>query len=70
MNLELTYVTLIALVLAVSVLFVVLAGMAVGTIARLDGATLPSALQRGGVAFGGTLTLLLTAVSSVAGLLR
>lgn len=42
----------------VSVLLALLAAVGAGLLARIDGLSLPAALQRAGVAFGGTLTLL------------
>jgi hypothetical protein len=46
------------LTVLVSVLLALLAAVGAGLLARVDGLSLPAALQRAGVAFGGTLTLL------------
>ncbi|MFG2723090.1 hypothetical protein ACGFW5_33050 [Streptomyces sp. NPDC048416] len=53
-----TTMTLLALVLLVATLLALLAAVGAGLLARMDGATLPAALLRAGVAFGGTLTLI------------
>ncbi|MFJ5228152.1 hypothetical protein [Streptomyces sp. NPDC088400] len=58
MPLSLTALTLFALVLLAAVLLALLAAVGAGLLAHLDGASLPAALLRAGVAFGGTLTLL------------
>lgn len=50
--------TLLALLLVAAILFSLLIAVAAGLLARHDGATLPAALLRAGMAFGGTLTLL------------
>lgn len=43
--------------LAVAVLFSMIIGTVASALVRWDGATVPAALTRGGVAFGGTLTV-------------
>ncbi|MGW2057772.1 hypothetical protein ACWCOZ_28320 [Streptomyces sp. NPDC001840] len=57
MNTSLTDPTVLALLLAVVALFCVLVGAAAGLLARIDGATYPTALLRGGLAFAGSATL-------------
>ncbi|MEV4975321.1 hypothetical protein [Streptomyces scopuliridis] len=51
--------TVLALALLVTVLLATLAAIGASLLARMDGASLPAALLRAGVAFGGTLTLLI-----------
>ncbi|MEU6825457.1 hypothetical protein ABZ921_32985 [Streptomyces atriruber] len=46
------------LVMLVAALLALLAAVGAGLLARMDGATLPAALLRAGVAFGGSLTLI------------
>lgn len=53
-----TSLTLLALALLAAVLLALLAAVTAGLLARWDGASLPAALLRAGVAFGGTITLL------------
>lgn len=65
-----TRVILITLILAVAILFAALAGAVTTVITRLGGTTLPSACLRGGIAFGGTLTLLLAVTTTIADLLK
>lgn len=48
---------LLALILAVLMLFCTLVGAAAGLLVRIDGATYASALLRGAVAFAGSATL-------------
>ncbi|MFF7602327.1 MULTISPECIES: hypothetical protein [unclassified Streptomyces] len=50
--------TLLALGFLAAVLLALLIAVGAGLLARLDGASLPAAFLRAGVAFGGTLTLL------------
>jgi hypothetical protein len=52
-----THLMLLALLLAVLTLFCTLVGVAVGLLARIDGATYAAALLRGAVAFAGSATL-------------
>ncbi|MFD5114254.1 hypothetical protein ACFWNG_18390 [Streptomyces sp. NPDC058391] len=59
--------TLLALALLVAVLLAILAAVGASLLARMDGASLPAALLRAGVAFGGTLTLLTALLALVAG---
>ncbi|MYX30915.1 hypothetical protein GTY75_30560 [Streptomyces sp. SID8381] len=54
---------------AVMVLFAIVAAAGAIVLTRLDGGTWPSALFRGAVAFGGTLTLELLALGTVVALL-
>lgn len=53
-----TSLTLLALTLLAAVLLALLAAVTAGLLARWDGASLPAALLRAGVAFGGTITLI------------
>jgi hypothetical protein len=50
--------TLLALVVLIAVLLALLTAVGAGLLARWDGASLPAALLRAGMAFGGALTLL------------
>jgi hypothetical protein len=61
---------LLALALFASVLLALLAAVGAGLLARIDGESLPAAVQRAGVAFGGTLTLLAGLLAIGAGVLK
>ncbi|MEV7442182.1 hypothetical protein ACFYYS_33280 [Streptomyces sp. NPDC002120] len=63
-------VALIVVTVIVVVLIALLSAATAVLLARSAGASRPSALMRGGVAFGATLTLLALLSSTVAGLLR
>jgi hypothetical protein len=63
MNVSLTLVALLLTVLAVAVLVSVIVGAAVGVIARMGGASVPSAVLKGGAALGGTLALLVSVIA-------
>ncbi|WP_330309781.1 MULTISPECIES: hypothetical protein [unclassified Streptomyces] len=52
-----THLALLALVLLAAVLLALLTAVVAALLARWDGVSLPAALLRAGVAFGGTLTL-------------
>lgn len=52
------HLVLLALALFAAALLALLAAVTAALLARWDGASLPAALLRSGVAFGGTLTLL------------
>ncbi|WTU08153.1 hypothetical protein OG787_12055 [Streptomyces sp. NBC_00075] len=58
MSMSPTSLTLLALAVLASVLLGLLAAVGAGLLARMDGSSLPAALLRAGVAFGGTLTLI------------
>ncbi|WP_405945420.1 hypothetical protein OG588_49415 [Streptomyces prunicolor] len=60
-----TSLTLLALTLLTAVLLALLAAVTAGLLARWDGASLPAALLRAGVAFGGTITLLIALLALV-----
>ncbi|MFJ2565819.1 hypothetical protein ACIO02_23165 [Streptomyces sp. NPDC087568] len=60
----------LALALLASVLLALLAAVAAGLLAHLDGASLPAAVQRAGVTFGGTLTLAAGLLAMGAGVLK
>jgi hypothetical protein len=60
----------LALALFVSVLLALLAAVGAGLLARIDGASFPAAVQRAGVAFGGTLTLLAGLLALGVGVLK
>lgn len=53
----------------VAVIISLLVALAAGLLARADNASWATAVNRGGVAFAATLTLLVLLVSTVAGLL-
>jgi hypothetical protein len=65
-----THVALLLLALTTAALVAAMIGTAAGCLARIDGATLPSAIHRGAVTFGATLTLLLGVLSLMGSLLR
>ncbi|KPC79781.1 MULTISPECIES: hypothetical protein [Streptomyces] len=62
-------VVLIVVTVALVSLIAVLSAVAAVLLARRSGASAPSALVQGGVAFGAALTLLALLASTVAGLL-
>ncbi|MFE4635002.1 hypothetical protein ACFRJ1_16730 [Streptomyces sp. NPDC056773] len=64
MPLSPTTVMLLTLALLAAVLLALLAAVGAGLLARMDGASTPTALLRAGAAFGSTLTLI-TAVLAV-----
>ncbi|WP_405931955.1 hypothetical protein [Streptomyces sp. NBC_00827] len=64
-----THLALLTLALLAAVLLALLAAVAAGLLVRWDGGSLPAALLRAGIAFGGTLTLLTAVVALVAGTL-
>ena len=57
--------TVVLLTAAVSVLFALLAAAGVGKLARLDGATYPTALARAATAFIAVLTLAATLANAL-----
>ncbi|WP_406514538.1 hypothetical protein OG851_43095 (plasmid) [Streptomyces sp. NBC_00161] len=60
----------LAAALAASILFsMIVSGLAIALV-RWDGGTLPAALSRGGVAFGGTLTLCCVVIAILVGITR
>ncbi|MGY1498656.1 hypothetical protein ACW4TU_19020 [Streptomyces sp. QTS52] len=61
-----THLMLLTLTLLTAVLLALLAAVTAALLARWDGASLPAALTRGGIAFGGTLTLLTALLALVA----
>jgi hypothetical protein len=65
MNTSPTHLMLLLLLLGVDVLFCTLAGAAAGLLARIDGATYPTALLRATVAFAGSATLSLALLTFV-----
>ncbi|WP_046500567.1 hypothetical protein [Streptomyces odonnellii] len=65
MNTSSAHLALLALLLAVVALFCALVGAAAGLLARIDGATYPAALLRGGLAFAGSATLSLALLTFV-----
>ncbi|AEN11262.1 MULTISPECIES: hypothetical protein [unclassified Streptomyces] len=65
MNTPSIHLMLLALLLAVVTLFCMLVAAAAGLLARIDGATYPSALLRGAVAFAGSATLSLALLTFV-----
>ncbi|QMU69334.1 hypothetical protein [Streptacidiphilus sp. P02-A3a] len=52
------YLSMFAVTVLAACLVALLAAVATAVLARMDGATRPAALLRAGVAFGGTLSLL------------
>ncbi|WP_406353076.1 hypothetical protein [Streptomyces sp. NBC_00658] len=64
-----THLALLTLALLAAGLLALLAAVAAGLLVRWDGGSLPAALLRAGIAFGGTLTLLTAVVALVAGTL-
>ena len=58
-----------ALALAVAILLATLTAVTAAIITRLGGGPLSSAILRGGVTFGGTLTLLLAVMTTIAAFL-
>ncbi|WP_432129529.1 hypothetical protein [Streptomyces sp. bgisy082] len=65
MNTSSTHLTLLVLLLAVIALFCTLVAAAAGLLARIDGATYPSALLRAAVAFAGSATLSLALLTFI-----
>ncbi len=59
--------TLLALALLAAVLMGLLVAGVAGVLARLDGATVPAAFTRAGVAFAGTVALLTAVLALLAG---
>lgn len=59
----------VALTLTAAVLFAALIGTTAAVITRFDHGSMPSAILRGGVAFGATLTLILTVTTAITSLL-
>ncbi|MFF4229758.1 hypothetical protein [Streptomyces sp. NPDC001820] len=53
-----THLALLTLALLAALLLALLAAVTAGLLAHWNGASIPAALLRAGVAFGGTLTLL------------
>lgn len=62
-------VVLIVVTVALVLLIAVLSAVTAALLARRAGAALPSALLRGGMAFGAVLSLLALLASTIAGLL-
>lgn len=60
---------LLTLALLAAALLALLAAVTAALLARWDGASLPAALTRAGVAFGGTLTLLIALLALTASVL-
>ncbi|MGW7315503.1 hypothetical protein [Streptomyces sp. NPDC054854] len=52
-------ITVLTFILLIATTTACLAAALTGVLARIDGATLPASLVRAGVAFGGTLTLMI-----------
>ncbi|MFE6338999.1 hypothetical protein ACFVOK_38270 [Streptomyces sp. NPDC057798] len=59
------FLALLCLAIMAAVLCAVLAGVMAGMLAYWDGASRPSALLRAGMAFGGTLTLLMALLTLI-----
>ncbi|MFF5001927.1 hypothetical protein ACFY3G_03785 [Streptomyces phaeochromogenes] len=64
-----THLALLTLALLAVFLLALLAAVTAGLLARWDSASTPAALLRAGIAFGGTLTLLIAVLALVAGTL-
>jgi len=64
-----THLALLTLALLAVFLLALLAAVTAGLLARWDGASTPAALLRAGIAFGGTLTLLIAVLALVVGTL-
>ncbi|MFD5083410.1 hypothetical protein ACFWOG_12325 [Kitasatospora sp. NPDC058406] len=60
MSPTMTTLSLLAMALLAAVLLSALVAVGAGLLARMDGASLPAAVLRAGVAFGASLTLLIT----------
>lgn len=58
-----TRLAVVVMTTALVVVYALLAAAAAGTLARLDGATYPTALMRAGTAFAAVLTLATTALA-------
>jgi hypothetical protein len=70
MTISPTALGLLAIVILAIALVALCVAACAAVLSRLDGATLPAAVQRAAVAFAGTVTLLVAVLALVAGALR
>jgi hypothetical protein len=59
-------ITMLSLALSIATLMAIIVGVITGILSSIDGAPLPRAIIRAGIAFGGTLTLAILTLTLMA----